>query len=292
VKRWLTITVVVAAGAAAGPTPQRGGSKVAGKKAVVADDPREVVTIALKLARSASPADHQSLETNLRSRDFLARLDSAEEYSDTRRRLRIARVLEALAANPTPSAANVLVNLTTVPEFLREARRVDFLIMYSADVRPAPPGLVAFWDKHSQPDDGYTHLTIGTLTRNGTGPALALLERKLADKAHPDDDKQFWMRSYMLPHRNEVPLLLTVERLLSGSLPANLRPDLVEAIFDYHPDQWYSEAAVVLAPNRQMASPEAREVLRRIGHLALTTVALTEAQQAAVQKVLAEIGPG
>lgn len=288
-KQWLTITVAVAA--VASPIPQRGGSKAAGKKAGVADDPREMVNIALTLARSANPSDHQHLETDLRSLDFLARLDSVKEYQDTRRRLRIARVLEALAANPAPSAVNVLVNLTANPEFLRDARRVDFLIMYSAGVRPAPPGLVAFWDKYSQPDDGYANLTIGTLTRNGTAPALALLERKLADKGHSDGDKRFWMRSYMLPHRNEVLLLLTVERLLSGSLPAHLQPDLVEAIFDYHPDQWYSEAAVVPAPSREAASPEAREVLRRIAHLALTTVALTPPQQKAVREVLAEIGP-
>jgi hypothetical protein len=66
---------------------------------------------------------------------------------------------------------------------------------------------------------------------------------------------------------------------------------LVESIFDYNVD-WYPEAAIVKAPDRRDASPEAREILRRIGHLALNTVSLTEHERAAVEKVLMELGPG
>jgi hypothetical protein len=257
----------------------------------MSDDPRQIVAAALGLARSATPDDHQHLLSQLRSAAFLTDLDSPQEYQQTGKRLRIARVLEALATNPAPSARDVFVQLTASPEFIHEPRRVDILIRYSAEVRPAPPPLVAFWDSHSQPLDGFANLTIEALTKNGSEPALALLERKLADPAHPDDDKQYWMRSYMLPHRNDVQLLQTVERLLTRSLPVHLRPDLVEAIFDYQPDQWYSEATVVQPPNRQEASPEAKHLLRRIGQLALNSVALTPAQQETVKKALDDIGP-
>jgi hypothetical protein len=287
----LAIAVMLVALAVAGHSQHPPGSKAARRKATVSEDPREIVNIALGLARSPNPDDHQNLLRQLSSSAFLMRLDSPEEYRQTGRRLRVARVLEALATNPAPSARNVLVSLTESREFIDEPRRVDFLIRYSAEVRPAPPPLIAFWDRYSQPLDGFSHLTIEALTTNGSEPALALLEQKLADRGHPDDDKQYWMRSYLLPRRNDVLLLQTVERLLTRTLPAHLRPDLVEAIFDYQPDQWYSEATVVLTPNRLEASLEAKDLLRRIGQIALSSITLTPAQQEAVKKALDEIGP-
>lgn len=259
---------------------------------MASQDPRELVAAALSHARSANPSDHQYLQTWLWSPEFLSLLDSPEEYRQTGRRLRIARILEALAANPAPSAKNVLVDLTECVEFLTEPVRIDFLIRYSAEVRPAPSALIVFWDTYSQPDDGFSNLTLQAVVKNGSAPALALLERKLADPAHSDGDKQFWMRSYMVPRRNDPLLLQTVERLLARTLPPNLRPDLVEAIFDYKPDEWYSEHSRVAPPSRAEAVAEARETLRRIGSLALNNAGLTPSQQAVVRKALVEIGPG
>jgi hypothetical protein len=256
------------------------------KKVLVIDDPREMIAAALKLARSPDPVGHDELLRLLRTPDYLLRLDSPDEYRQTGRRLRIARIVEALANNQASSARNVFLSLTESTVFTQAARRVDFLILYSPAFRPAPSVLVAFWDRYSQPLDGFTPFTIEALTKNGTEPALQLLERKFADPSHPDDDKLYWMRSFLLPHRNEVPLLQTVERLLDQTLPPHLRPDLVEAIFDYQPDQWYSEAAVVRPPNRLEMSPEAKALLMRIGTKALEHVSLTPAQQATVKRAL------
>ena len=257
---------------------------------MVKDDYRQVVSAALALARSANVDDHKLLASQLSDPAFLASLDSAQEYRQTGRRLRIARVLEALASNPAPSAKDVLVQLTKSSTFTEEPVRIDYLIRYTAGITPPPPSLLEFWDKHSQPDDGFTPLTIEALTKNGSEPALALLEEKLADPSHSDEDKQFWMRSYLLPHRNEAPLLKMVNRFLLANVSPHLKEDIVEAIFDYQPDQWYAESAVVRPPDRLLASPEAREILKSIGRYSLKSLSLPSALRTKVEKVLVELG--
>jgi hypothetical protein len=172
---------------------------------------------------------------------------------------------------------------------VKEAVRADLLIEACAVIRPAPPEVVRFWDNHSQPDDGFSHLTIKAVVDNGSAPALVLLEKKMADSKHSEEDKTAWMRSRILTHRNDLPLLQTCERLLTAGLPAGLRPSLVEVLFDYRPAEWFSPAASFNPPDRRQASPEALAQLRKIGQLALKTVPLTERLKEMVEKTLEEI---
>ncbi len=253
-------------------------------------DSRELVKGAVTLARSSNPAVHKYLFDWLCKPDFLSRLDSAEDYRQTGRRLRVVRVLEDLARNPAPSAKQTLVDLTQNATFISEPARVDFLIVYTAPVRPAPPQLVKFWDNHCQPDDGFANRTTHTLVVNGGEPALAVLEKKFADAQFDADEKLSWMRRSIVEHRNDVPVLLMCERLLAGALPVDLRPALVEVLFDYRPAEWYRPASVFHPPDRAGAGPEAKAALRRIGKLALESVSLTARQREAVKLTLEEIG--
>ncbi|MDO8738847.1 hypothetical protein, partial [Candidatus Deferrimicrobium sp.] len=102
--------------------------------------------------------------------------------------------------------------------------------------------------------------------------------------------KVFLMRKYILPRRNDEPLLLACERMVTKSLPADLRPALVEALFDYQPSKWYRGDDPPKPPPRAKASPEARKVLDRIGRYALKNLKLTKAQQTAVRNALPESG--
>jgi hypothetical protein len=253
-------------------------------------DPRELLASALALARSNRAEDHQQLLNMLWSADFLSRLDSPAEYAQTGRRLRISMVLDALAHNPAPSAANTLVSLTERGPFLDSAERVEFLISACAVIRPAPSQVILFWDAHCQPDDGYEHLTMEAIIENGSEPAMELMERKMSDPRHSDDSKLHWMRAGIVPHRNDLPLLRACERLLTRGLPENLRPALVDVLFDYRPE-WYKPAHVYLPPDRRQASPEAKEEMRRLARLAFSAVALTSEQKAAIEKAMSEIGP-
>lgn len=256
-----------------------------------AKDPKELLNAALVLARSKQPMDHEILLSYLQRPEFLNRMDSEIDYrAAASKRLRISRLLEALSMNEARSAQEVVVTLSGDQPFLRSVNRIDALIRASAAIRPPPSQLIVFWDAHCQHDDGFSHVTVSVLIKNGTEAALHLLERKMADPRHPDDDKIAWMRTDILSHRNDLLLLRSCERMLSGELPQKLRPYLVEALFDYRPAEWYSPASPYNPPDLGQASPQVREELRRVGQLALRTVALTPEQKEVVERSLKEIG--
>jgi hypothetical protein len=239
---------------------------------------------ALSAARGDDAAAHADLLARLQTQDELDRLDSEADYVEAAKfRLRVAQVVEALARNPEASARKAFIALTASPLFLAHDERTIALIRASQHVRPAPPELVAFWDRHCQPDDGFTPTTITALVANGTPGAVALLETKLKDPAHEDQDKISWMRTDILSHRNDVLLLEACERLLSGALPEHLRAPLVEALFDYRPDEWFKPAGVYAAPPLENASRAALEQVLRTGVVALTMVRLTDEQRRTVQ---------
>lgn len=253
-------------------------------------DPKELMRAAARLAASERPEDQQRLARALTSDAVLARLNAPQEYAGDPRRLRLRPVLEALARNPAPAADETLLELARSDDFTGEGGRVDLLILATASIRPAPPELVAFWDRHAQPEDGFTPLTIRALIENGSAPALALFEKKMADPAHEDDFKLDWMRSDVLTHRNSPELLRSCARLLKAGLPAHLRGNLVEALFDYRPEVWYVPAISYRPPSWDSYSSEARAELRALGRYALDTLDLTPVQRAAVERTLAAIG--
>jgi hypothetical protein len=123
---------------------------------------------------------------------------------------------------------------------------------------------------------------------NQTPPALALLERKLADPQQPESESLAWMRQLLLPRRNDEPLLASCERLLKGPLPEKLKGLLVAALFDYRAD-WYVGDDPPRPPAREAASGRARELMRQIGNDALKKSWLDSEEKAVVRKVLAEI---
>jgi len=253
-------------------------------------DPKELVNAALSLARSKQASDHEALMKQLRSADFLTRLDSEADYRETRKRLRIYRVIDALKDNPAPSSRTVLLGLTESAVFLEEARRTDHLIKASSVIKPPPSQLIKFWDKHSQPDDGFTPLTIGAMVENGAAPSMGLFEKKMADMEHDEDAKLSWIRSSVLVHRDDLELLLSCERMLQGGMPSNLREPLIEVLFDYRPDDWFMpDRYYPQPPDRVKASPESLAQLRKIGQLALKTVPLAERLKEVVEKTLEDI---
>ena len=123
---------------------------------------------------------------------------------------------------------------------------------------------------------------------NGSAPALKLLEKKMADGTHSDDDKRVWMVTGIMMHRNELAMLEICERLLRGGLPEQLRPLMVGVLFDYRPEEWFRPATVLVPPERRLASAEARKRLRQIGVFALQSIPMSEAEKSTVNRVLRE----
>lgn len=249
------------------------------------EDRKLLAGAAAKLAAGSAPADHELLRQWLPTDSFLHRLNSPEEYNGARQQLRLRLPLEALRDNASPLARETIMGLVRNEHFTSIGSRVELLLEATVSVRPALPELVTFWDKYSQPEDGFTPITIKVLVENGSKPALELFERKLLDPAHEDEEKVSWMRADVLTHRNQVPLLESCERLIKGQLADQLKSELVDVLFDYRPDEWFRPGSTDSAPP-PTSSPDAQKVLRRIGQYALDSFKLTSRQRAAVQAAL------
>jgi len=253
-------------------------------------DRRELKNAALLLASSDAPADHEVLGRYLASREFLGRLDGPEEYQGSTSSLRLSRVMETLEENRRPSTDGVLLGLVAAPEYQGHVLRMILLVRALREVRPSPPEAVRYWDGKSVPESPLAQDVVEALCVNQSEPALALLERKFSDPGHAASLKVFWMRELILPRRNDVPLLSCCERMVTESLPPDLRPALVEALFDYQPAKWYRGDDPPKPPPRANASPEARKVLERIGRYALKNLKMTSGQAAVIRAALSELG--
>ena len=84
-------------------------------------------------------------------------------------------------------------------------------------------------------------------------------------------------------------MLKACSAMLSGGLAEDLRPFLVEALFDYD-RKWYGTERSIRPSSWNAASAEARTELRKIGESALREVELTPAQRATVGRELAALG--
>jgi hypothetical protein len=250
---------------------------------------KQLLSALLADARSAEPARHHNARQQLETPSVLDALDSAEDYANAGRfRLRVAQVTLALARNPSPTAAMAFLALTTSETFLAHDERIFSLIRTSAPIRPAPPPLADFWDRHCQAGDCFSPTTIGVLLDNGSPAAIALFERKLGDPSHDDDSKAGWLRSDVLEHRNDLLLLEACERLLAGPLSPPTQVALVEVLFDYRPAEWFPPSASHSAPPLTAATPESLDQLVKVGVVALTMVELSDEQRQIVKARIEE----
>jgi|SRR5580658_542217 hypothetical protein len=251
-----------------------------------AKDPRVLLDTALACARSQDPANLNALTEALGSPSFLARLDSRADYQGPPQDLRLARVMREIAGNA--AAQQVLVALTKQPVFTSFEPRQELLIRSLAAVRPAPEEAIHFWGLHSAPSSPYLHVTMDALADNLSEPALRLLEKRVTDPRYDRESRIAWMRDPILRHRTDLAMLLICEHMLTTSLPAAMRPALVEALCDYR-REWYGSETRPRPPELRQASPEARAELRKICELALGSIRLSEMQKAAVRKTLGEL---
>jgi hypothetical protein len=256
-----------------------------------ADEPRELVDTAVEFAASEQAADQSVLLGFLNSSQFLLRINSAQEYATARpKQLRVAKVIRVLRDSPHRVSKDTLIRLAQGGDFVRTNWLCqELLVRALVSIRPAPPEAVQYWDQQSTPAAVNRHVTIDMLCENGTDPALALLEQKLVDPAQEEEYKVAWIRDPMLRHRNDEPLLRASERMITRTLPPDLRLVLLEALCTYD-RTWYPGCAPPKPPPRPLASADARRILRTICRYALEHLELSELLRAAVRATLVEIG--
>ena len=238
-------------------------------------DPWALADAAKALAKSQDRGDQAAIGRALAKRDFLDRIDTAEDYQGPSRHLRVAGVMKQLGENPSEAARETLVTLCNSDVYQEHPARVDLLIDALALVRPASPEAIAFWDRHSQVDDGFVNRTIAALSTNQSPPAIALFEKKVADPQFDPLDVTWWIQRYGLPMRNQVAYLQASQRLLAGPLNDELRAVLAESLFDFKPKIWFTPHDVPKCPDRALAGRPALELLEKLATYCLDHVPLT-----------------
>jgi hypothetical protein len=246
-------------------------------------EPKALVAAACRLAASEGAASHDELLSYLDSLAFLLRLNTDQEYVTLPpKHLHVARVIKTLMDSPHPVSKDTIVSLTGARNFRSFEQLEDLLVRALAEVRPSPPPAIAFWDEHSQPDSDNLHLVIEAIFANGSEPALALFERKIADEGQESENRTIWLRDPMLRHRNDIAVLQCCERMvIQGSVPGEMRLLVVEALCDYQRD-WYLSCSKPLPPLRLLASSDSRMTLRGICEFARDALPLPPELQAAV----------
>ncbi len=256
-----------------------------------AAEPKQLVDTAVEFAASAEPADQNTLLGCLNASDFLLKLNTVREYDTARpKQLRVAKIIRVLRDSTHPASKQTLLSLARGGAFVGDNwLRQELLVRALVSIRPAPPEAIKYWDSQSTPLAVNRHITIDMLCENGTDPALALLERKLLEPEQEIEFKVVWIRDPMLRHRNDAPLLRAAERMITTTLPGELRFILLEALCTYDPD-WYPGCSRPKPPPRALASGEARQVLRQICRFAKAKMILPPELKLAVEATFAEIG--
>jgi hypothetical protein len=252
-------------------------------------DAAELMCTAIAFAASPSAEAHATLGRELVSADFLARLDADDAYAGVYADLRLNAVLSAMMVNRRASVDAALLGLLASDVFQSQVLRMQLTIRALAVIRPAPAPAVEYWARLLNPQSPLAYDVVEALTVNQTPPALTLLEERLVDPAFDSHQKLGWLRQIVLPRRNDEPLLGLCERVVMRSGMDDVRVGVVEALFDYRPEEWYIDSTAPQPPARADASPAARATLRRIGDYAIGRLSLSRPLRASVSAALAEL---
>ncbi|MBM3786072.1 MAG: hypothetical protein FJW30_17060 [Acidobacteria bacterium] len=214
---------------------------------------------ACRIAADGTAGALGSLARQLRSREFLGRLDAIDDPREAVNNIR--RIFGEFERNPSETSARVCVILGNDPEFTSLPVRLNFLLPALAAVRPMSDAAAAIFRRTNA--EGYYALNAPLLTRNGSAAALGVFEELISSERIDDADKVYLLHHSIVPVRTGLPILELCVRLVNGPL-SGLTAAVVESVFDYQERPWYGNA---LRPPRQpswdAASVEALHYARR-----------------------------
>jgi len=275
----LVFTVGMAAGLSAAP-----GTSVTGETKM-ADSMSNSETLFNGLLEMANgdTSKLEELQRRLLDPAVLDVLDSEADYeTEMPEDLYVAGLIQALMDRGDAPAQKVLSQLTLAPVWADQDARIELLVQALATVRPATPDAIVFWDKYSQPEDGFANLTIDACTANGSAPAIDLIGRKLIDSKHSVEERSGWLYSSVVPHRNDETLLAMLDALMGSPVDAEIKSVIVDVIFDHRPEEWYSIHTQVFPPPRSELSAESAAIVLRLADRLLQSDTLTDQQREAV----------
>jgi hypothetical protein len=252
------------------------------------DAPRAMLRLAgVDLAGSPDEAAHAPLRAALADRGWLDRLDPPAGLHGSAASMGLARVIGALRENPADAARQTLRLLAASTPYLDSWRRTDLLVEASEVVRPPGPELAALWTRELTPEGVHTLKVVRACLRNGSAEGLALVARAWGDARFDPGTKRMWARQYVLEVRDRDGVLGMVRDVTREGVAGVATRDLLGAVLDYRPLEWYGPHCTVDAPPWARATPDARKLVRE---LAATARGLGDTElDAAAARTIAEL---
>jgi len=248
-------------------------------------NPEALCQAALEIANGNNPDGLRLLAQKLGNNEFLSILDSEKDYQSSPYTLNVTGVLETLAENPAPPAKEILTQLTQNSVFLANLSRLEMLILVCANIRPVPEPVLKFWTQQTGPESSSTPLVVEALFTNGTEPAMKFFENLMNNPSYSDSDKIFWLRTYAVPHRDDLYFLEAAERAIRGNAENQTKFEWIRTIFDYKAG-WYPPRDIPVPPDPLLIQPQSKEKLLSTGNNALSLPDLPEDLKFAIERRL------
>jgi hypothetical protein len=201
-------------------------------------------------AASTVPSELQALQAALTSDSSLLQLNSAEEYAQLfPQTIALSPILARLASNPAPGAQGIFGVLCESPVFLAQPLRAECLLLTLPSVHPLPQAAMVLLRKSVQPENESQDIAINAIFAISSEATLEIFAAQVLNAEQDFGVIQGWMRDGLLRHRRSAPVLaMSLGLLLNPRLDVERKNALVEALFDYRPDEWYQREAPVPKP--------------------------------------------
>ena len=213
----------------------------------------------LNLAASQDEAELMRLSRLLIDEATLLGWDTEFDYDNLDpRSLNLAEVLRVLSENDADAAFRQLIGLTESPLYENKDARILLLIEAMGNLKQIDERAVSYWRKYGAPGSIFTIIVVDATARQGGPEAARVFGEILLDADHRDQDKIAWLRRSLVPHRNQIGLLSEARNwVLDDRLSSEVQAALVEALFDYRPEEWYPPGVAYPPPEQSDFSPEA-----------------------------------
>ncbi len=206
--------------------------------------------VAISLVRSGTPANLELLSRYLGDPAFLSRLDPPRGQET----LHLGNVMDALGDHPTQQVADLCLTLAEDPAYVTVDERRIFLLQILAKVKPMSQRATDVFQAGNE--RGYFAFNAPLLTENASPRALGLFEIMMLDKDTPLESRVECLHVSVLPHRTELPILQTADRILARASERGLVTATVESLFDFRQTWFGVESGISGPPAWQTASPE------------------------------------
>lgn len=255
--------------------------------ALAAPPPNAYARDIQKKAGSKSQDDLREVGRTLISEQDLLRLNSAQEYAELPpEKLAVHAILARLSRNPAPAATEAITSLFDNKPFLAEQARVECLLMLLPKVRPFPEKALPLLRKSTGPESDSLEIAIRVLFEIGEKSTLDIFAAQVLNDQQDFVLVQGWMRDPLLRHRREPAVLqMCLDLLQQSKLESDRKNSLVEALYDYRPEEWYTrEAPSPKPPSSKNLQEGAGELLKKIVAVIADDPAVTASNKALAAK--------